>query len=234
VTVAGCLACAGIADDAIISVDETQRITLFNRGAERVFGYSAQEVIGQNVNVLMPEPYRHEHDGYMNRYLTTGEKRIIGIGREVTGRRKDGTGFPCALNIRRIQVGGKEYTVAVVRDLTPQRRAEEFFRVLFEKASDSIYLVEDQTQQVVEANEAACRMLGYTREEFLKLKIPDLVPPEFRHRIPGVRKHLAEAGGYQRDRRMLLRKDGTSVPTDQTITKLDLGGCLFFRNSSRV
>jgi PAS domain S-box-containing protein len=216
------------AGEAIVVVDLTDRRVIdVNGRACEIYGYSHEEFFKLDAAELRLNPVVPVEEI---------DRRLRETGRyeseRETGRRKDGTGFPCALNIRRIQPGGKEYTVAVVRDLTAQRRAEEFFRVLFEKASDAIFLVEDQSQQVVEANEAACRLLGYSREEFLRLKIPDLVPPEFRHRISRVRQNVSE-GGFQRDRRMLLRKDGTSVPTDHTITKLDVGGRIFYLASCR-
>ncbi len=217
------------AGEAIVVVDlDARRIIDVNDRACEIYGYTREEFSRTPVAELRLNPAVPVEEV---------DRRLRETGRyeseHETGRCKDGRAFPCALNIRSFNIGGKAYTVGVVRDLTPQRRAEEFFRALFEKASDSIYLVEDQGQQVVEANEAACRMLGYTREEFLKLKVPDLVPPELRHRIAGVRKNLAEGDGYQRARRMLYRKDGTSVPTDHAITKLDLGGRTYFLASSR-
>src|SRR5438093_1372700 len=103
-------------DDAILAKTLSGTILSWNRGAQRIYGYSAAaerlfgyvapEVIGRNVNLLMPAPYAAEHDGYLSRYLSTGEQKIIGIGREVTGRRKDGTTFPLHLSVGEMLVGG--------------------------------------------------------------------------------------------------------------------------------
>ena len=92
---------------AIITIDQHGSIESINPATERLFGYSASELIGQNVKVLMPEPYRGEHDGYIASYLATGTKKIIGIGREASGRRKDGTTFPLHLSVSEFSADGR-------------------------------------------------------------------------------------------------------------------------------
>ena len=109
--------------DATVVIETDGTIVSFNAAAVRQFGYSEQEVVGQNVRQLMPEPYRHEHDGYMHRYLATGEKRIIGVDRVVVGRRKDGSTFPMKLAVGEMTSGGKTYFTGFIRDLTER---EEF------------------------------------------------------------------------------------------------------------
>lgn len=114
--------------DAIVVIDVRGRIEAFNRSAERMFGYREADILGQSVNTLMPSPYREEHDGYVSRYLRTGEQRIIGIGREVTGLRRDGTTFPVHLSVGEWQVGGERHFTGILHDLTPRTQLEERLR----------------------------------------------------------------------------------------------------------
>lgn len=111
--------------DGIITIDGKGTIETFNPAAERLFGYAAEEVIGENVKVLMPEPYHSEHDGYIQSYRDTNEAHIIGIGREVTGRRKDGSTFPMALAVSEMAVSGTQMFTGIVRDITVQKQAEK-------------------------------------------------------------------------------------------------------------
>jgi two-component system sensor kinase FixL len=110
--------------DAMIVIDEHGIMQFFSSAAERQFGYTEPEAIGKNISELMPEPDRSRHDGYLARYLKTGERHIIGIGRIVTGMRKDGTTFPMHLTIGEMQSGGKPYFTGFVRDLTEQQQTQ--------------------------------------------------------------------------------------------------------------
>mgnify|MGYP001597176379 CR=1 FL=1 len=104
--------------DGIMVIDEFANVRVYNRACEDLFGYAPEEVIGKNVKMLMPEPYRAEHDAYIGRYKNTGEKRIIGIGREVVGRRKDGSTFPMYLSVGEGNVGGERIFVGIIHDVS--------------------------------------------------------------------------------------------------------------------
>ena len=110
--------------EGIITIDERGIVESLNPAALELFGYQAEEIIGRNVNMLMPEPARGEHDGYLMNYLSTGKARIIGIGREVSGQRKDGSIFPLHLGVSEFMVGGRRMYTGQVRDITERRRME--------------------------------------------------------------------------------------------------------------
>jgi len=107
--------------DGIMVIDEIGRVRVYNRACEGLFGYTPDEVIGQNVKMLMPEPYRAEHDTYIERYKRTGEKRIIGVGREVVGRRKDGSTFPMYLSVGEGRLGAGRIFVGIVHDVSERK-----------------------------------------------------------------------------------------------------------------
>jgi len=109
--------------DATVVIDVEGRIQSFNGSAVRQFGYEPDEVIGANVSMLMPEPYRGQHDAYLMRYLTTGEKRIIGSDRVVVGRRKDGSTFPMKLAVGEVRRGDRIYFTGIIRDLTDREES---------------------------------------------------------------------------------------------------------------
>jgi two-component system sensor kinase FixL len=116
--------------DAMIIIDERGRIESLSRTAEALFGYPMAEAAGRNVKILMPEPHRAQHDGHLERYLRTGEKHIIGIGRVVVGQRKDGTTFPLHLTIGELRSGDRHYFTGFIRDLTDQQLTENRLKEL--------------------------------------------------------------------------------------------------------
>jgi PAS domain S-box-containing protein len=113
---------------AIITIDSRGLIESVNPATERLFGYEAAELAGQNVKILMPEPYRAEHDGYLASYTRTGVKKIIGIGREVIGRRKDGTTFPVHLAVSEFEADGHRYFTGMIQDISDRKHVEEALR----------------------------------------------------------------------------------------------------------
>jgi two-component system sensor kinase FixL len=119
--------------DAIVVIDERGLIATFNRAAERMFGHSARDVVGKNVNVLMGEPHHSEHERYMSRYAETGAPKIIGKGREVEARRANGEMFPVSLAVGEATEGGVRRFVGIIRDLSEQRAAEQEARALEHK-----------------------------------------------------------------------------------------------------
>ncbi len=108
--------------EGIITIDELGIVESINPAAEKIFGFSAAEVLGRNVSLLMPSPHREQHDAYIAGYLRSGQAKIVGIGREVIGRRKDGTVFPMDLSVSEVRLADKRLFTGFVRDLTLRRR----------------------------------------------------------------------------------------------------------------
>ena len=123
--------------DAMVVIDERGTIQSFSATAERLFGFTIGEVQGRNVSMLMPAPYRHEHDSYLDHYQTTGERKIIGVGRVVVGQRKDGSTFPMELSVGEVALEGKRQFIGFVRDLT---RRQENERLLHEMQSELLHI----------------------------------------------------------------------------------------------
>ncbi len=111
--------------DGIITINERGIVETINPAAEQVFGYTAAEVVGQNINMLMPEPFHSQHDGYLEQYCATGEAHVIGIGREVSGKRKDGSIFALELAVSEMWLNGMRHFIGVVRDITARKQAEQ-------------------------------------------------------------------------------------------------------------
>ena len=140
--------------DAIITIDERGTVESLNQAACVLFGYADEEVIGHNVKMLMPPPYRDEHDGYLAKYLNTGEKKIIGIGREVVGQRKDGTTFPMYLAVSEVALPDRRLFTGIVHDVSDLKRVEQELRQLNEELEQR---VSRRTRQLEEARDELVR-----------------------------------------------------------------------------
>ena len=143
--------------DGILTIDERGRVESMNPAAESIFGYSADEVLGRNVSMLMPQPYHSEHDGYLERYLRTGEAKIIGIGREVVGLRKDGSTFPMDLAVSEFQLDGRRSFLGSVRDITERKEVDEALR----RERDFAERLVDTTQAIILVLDPAGNILRF-------------------------------------------------------------------------
>ena len=157
--------------DAVVVIGHHGRIEQFNRSAERLFGYSAAEALGQDVSMLMPPPHRSRHASYIERYLRTGEAHIIGVGREVGARRKDGTVFPARLSIGELRTGDAPHFVAFVHDLTADKQAQVDLVESHRRAQSYLDMAEvvllalDEHARVTMINRKGCEILGYSEAE---------------------------------------------------------------------
>ncbi len=129
--------------NGIITIDELGGVELFNRAAEKMFGYTADEIIGHNVKILMPEPYKAEHDGYLRNYSETGKRKIIGIGREVVGRRKDGSVFPMDLAVSEMRLGDQKGFVGIITDISDRKETETAL-LMAKQAAESANLAKSE------------------------------------------------------------------------------------------
>lgn len=158
--------------DGIITIDDRGLIESMNPAAEHIFGYSADELLGRNIKALMPPPYEGEHDDYIRHYLSTGERKIIGIGREVVGRRKDGSTFPMDLAVSEFHLGGKRSFMGSVRDITDRKEVDEALR----RERDFAESLVETAQAIVLVLDTHGRILRFNRylEEISGFRLDDV------------------------------------------------------------
>ena len=223
--------------DGIITINERGIVESSNVAAEQLFGYTTGELIGQNVNVLMPPPHCDEHDAYIRRHLKTGKKKIIDTRVDVIGKRKDGTTFPLELAVSCVQLHDRRLFTGITRDLTERVRAaetlresEERFRSLVELSQDGIMMV-DAAGAIVIVNAEAERMFGYAHEELVGQPIEILVPVQNRQSHPQKRvAFLKEQLGRSQGSRFEFhgrRKDGSEFPIELGLKPIELADGTF-------
>jgi PAS domain S-box-containing protein len=220
--------------DGIVVIDAQGSIEAFNRGAQLLFGYPEAEVLGRNVSILMTSPQREEHDSYLERYLRTGEARIIGIGREVTGRRRDGTLFPVQLSVREMQIAGERKFTGILHDLSKRAilegalgASEARWRAIVDSAVDGIVVI-DAHGRVEGFNPAAERLFSYAAAEVLGQNLDTLLPSPCREEhdtylaryIATGRAKVIGAGREVQGR----RKDGSTFPLHLSVGAFTIQG----------
>ena len=178
------LAIIETAVEGIITIDHAGIIQSFNPAAEKIFAYHADEVIGSNVNILMPAPYQQEHDAYISNYLSGKSAKVIGTRREVEGKRKDDSIFPMWLSVGEYFNGEQLYFTGFVQDISEfkesqekSRLCEEEFELLFENAPIGIAVL-DLDGFYTNVNPSLCDILGYSRPELLQLSYKDITHPD--------------------------------------------------------
>lgn len=216
--------------EGIITIDERGIVDSLNPAACHIFGYAPEEVIGQNVGMLMPMPDRARHDDYVANYLRTGQAKIIGIGREVVGQRKDRTLFPMDLSISEVRLGNRRLFTGFVRDVSERKRAEEALRESEQRMRAILETAVEGTisdRGIIESiNPAACRIFNYEPGEVIGRNVSMLMPS------PDHEKHDGYLANYLRsgDAKIIgvgrevvgQRKDGTTFPMDLSVCEVRL------------
>jgi PAS domain S-box-containing protein len=220
--------------DGIIVIDAKGRIESFNRGAQDLFGYPEEEVLGRNVSILMPSPHHEQHDSYLERYLRTGDARIIGIGREVPGRRRDGSVFPMQLSVAEMHIDGERKFTGLLRDLAKRVDLEDAlgasearWRAIVDSAVDGIIVI-DHHGRVEAFNRGAERLFGYGADEVLGRNVHMLMPSPYheehdsylsRYLATGRAKIIGSGREVQG-----RRKDGTTFPLHLSVGEITIHG----------
>jgi len=220
--------------DGVILIDGSGIVVMFNTACEALFGYRAEEVVGRNVRMLMPAPYRDQHDDYLENYQRTGERRIIGIGREVRGLRKDGSTFPMDLSVGETEHDGDPIFVGILHDLSERKQAEQALRdtasrlrAVVDTAVDGVILIDD-AGTVLMYNPACERLFGHRADEVIGRNVRMLMPAPYADEHDGYLenyKRTGEARIIGIGREVLgLRKDGSTFPMDLSVGKAEQDG----------
>ena len=219
--------------DGIIAIDPKGRILLYNQACEKLFGYRASEVVGQNVRMLMPEPFRLEHDGYLANYHRTGERRVIGVGREVVGQRKDGSTFPMYLSLGEGGLTGQRFFVGIIHDLsalrweTEQREgADRLLAQIVQSSEDAISSVAlDGT--ITSWNAAAERIYGFSPSEAIGRHISMILPADRQTEDEDIMLHLRAGRNMEHYETVRRHKDGHEVLVSLSVAPIfDASGAM--------
>ena len=224
------------ASDAIVSVDEEQRIIVFNKRAERMFGYRADEVIGQPLAILLPERFQRDHRGAVDRFTTeTIAWREMSERPVLVGRRKDGHEFSIEVMISKRRLDGQWVSTAIVRDVTERQRAEHELRESKEALQDFLDTATDLVQSVTPdgrfayVNRAWLQTMGYSREDLASLTVFDLVHPDHRARCQETLRRVVAGESVKNLEVVCIRKDGRPITLEGNIDARSKDGVSIMR-----
>jgi PAS domain S-box-containing protein len=208
--------------EGILTIDEKGAIESFNRAAEKTFGYRAAEVIGHNVKMLMPEPYRHQHDGYLENYHHTGHAKIIGIGREVAGRRKDGTIFPLILAVSEVKLAEGRIYAGFIRDITVEKAAEKalLHYAALVRSSDDAIIGKTLEGYITSWNKGAETLFGFKSDEAVGRHISILIPPNRMNEEAMIMGKIGSGESVEHYETIRRRKDGRMIDISVTVSPI--------------
>jgi two-component system, LuxR family, sensor kinase FixL len=215
--------------DGIIVIDPKGLIQIYNQACERLFGYRADEVVGRNVKLLMPAPYHQEHDGYLSHYRQTQERRIIGIGREVVGQRKDGSTFPMYLSVGEGTLGEQRLFVGIIHDLSAIRQEaaerEDANRLLAQivQSSDDAIISKTLDGFITSWNASAERIFGYSAAEAFGKHISLLFPPDRIAEENEIMTQLRSGQNITHYETVRLHKDGREIMVSLSVAPIHDG-----------
>ena len=221
----------GQAVDAVVSIDENNCVTFYNTAAEHLFGYSREEVMGQNVKMLVPADIQPNHDKYVNANRTTGVNKIVGKTREVEITRKDGTKIWGQLSVSKVRLGNKIIYTGFMKDITPERKAFEMLKQTLEQAIDAVVSI-DENNCVTFFNSAAEHLFGFGRDEVLGHNVKMLVPIDIQpnhdkyinaNRTTGVNKIVGKTREVE-----ITRKDGSKIFGQLSVSKIHLNDKMIY------
>src|SRR2546421_2662216 len=218
------------APSGMVMVDRTGKIVLVNREAERLFGYTREEMLSQPIEHLVPERFRRGHPVFRTDFFANPQTRAMGAGRELYGLRQDGVEIPVEIGLNPIETDEGFFVLASVVDITARKRAEQRFRAVVESAPSGMVMM-NRAGTIELVNREAERLFGYAREELLGKPIELLVPHRLRERHPGYRIDFfanpqTRAMGAGRDL-YGVRKDGTEVPVEIGLNPIETEEGLF-------